>query len=289
LVCKSFAKLNLYLKVLRKRKDNYHSIKTIFERVDLCDKIILTPRRDKLIKIICSAPGVPCGPKNLAWKSANLLQERFKVKRGVNIRIIKRIPVGAGLAGGSSNAATVLCGLNKLWKLKLSRADLAQLAQKIGSDVGFFIYNLPFALGTGRGEKIKPLQGQRLWHILVVPRFAVSTPLIYRKWDELCGRRARLTKPAPDVKILSLALRKRGFSLISGGLFNSLQEVTVKLYPQVPRIVHTLKSLGVKSILMSGSGPAVFGVVTSRKEAVTLKKLLKKKIGSWRVFVTRTF
>jgi len=124
LTLNSYAKLNLYLKVLNIRSDNYHNIKTLFERIDLSDRIILKPRQDKLIKIICSHPDVPQDDSNLAYRSAKLLQEGLKINRGVEIKIIKRIPVGSGMAGGSSNAATVFLGLNKIWQLKLSREKL---------------------------------------------------------------------------------------------------------------------------------------------------------------------
>lgn len=283
----SYAKLNLYLEVVNIRKDNYHNIKTLFERIDLSDKIILKSLRDKKIKIACNLPAVPKDDTNLAYLSAKLLQDTFKINRGVEIKIIKRILVGAGLGGGSSNAATVLMGLNKLWRLSLTQDKLLDLARVIGSDVPFFIYNSPFALGYGRGDKVKPLKllnNLKLWHILVVPQIKVSTPLIYKNWDIYAG----LTKPKYNVKILNLALRKRNLSLPGEALFNGLEKITTRLYPEVNQIKERLKNLGLKSILMSGSGPAVFGVVSSRKEAISLKRQLRKENRSWKIFITRT-
>lgn len=304
LLLNSYAKLNLYLEVLNTRQDNYHNIKTLFERVDLSDKIVLESRRDKKIRIICNLSDVPCGNTNLAYRSAKLLQDVFHIDRGVDIKIIKHIPVGAGLGGGSSNAASVLVGLNKLWRLKLVQEQLLAYARKIGSDVPFFIYNSPFAFGEGRGDRIKPLEAldnARLWHILVVPKIKVSTPLIYKKWDTHStltppflasqslrkNKRAGLTSPQYNVKILNLGLRKNDLSLIGKALFNSLEQVTAKLYPQVRRIKKKLINLGLKAILMSGSGPAIFGIVSSRKEALSLCRQLKKN-RLWQVFVTRT-
>ena len=295
MVLNSYAKLNLYLEVLSLRKDNYHNIKTLFERICLCDKIILKPRRDKSIKVSCNNPDVPCDNTNLCYCSAKLLQGKFNVECGADIRIIKRIPVGAGLGGGSSNAACVLLGLNKLWKLGLSRKKLIQLGKQIGADVPFFIYNIPFALGEDRGDKIRPLKGLfgvRLWHILVVPKIKVSTPLIYRKWDEFLAKKStvsELTMPRYDVKILLSGLRKNELAERGELIFNSLQSVTAKLYPEVRRVKDKLASLGANSILMSGSGPAVFGVFSSRKEAVNLGRKLQKENNSWRIFITRTF
>ena len=292
LILNSYAKINLYLEVINKRRDNYHNIKTVFERISLSDKIVLTSRQDKQIKIICDHPDVPCDNSNLCSRSAKLLQDNFQVDKGVEIKIVKRIPVGAGLGGGSSNAAFVLLGLNELWKLNLSQAELARLAKKIGSDVAFFIYNIPFAKGTRRGEKIEPLKALnnlRLWHILIVPGIKVSTALIYRKWDACQNNELQgLTRSKYNVKILTLALQKKDLGLIGKSLFNSLEQVSIKLYPEIRRIKEWLIHRHMQSILMSGSGPAVFGVVSSRKEAVSLCRQLRRKNRAWRVFVVRT-
>lgn len=285
---KSFAKLNLFLQVLNKRPDNYHNIETLFERISLFDSITLTLRRDKVIRIICSDPNVPADENNLCYKSAKLLQDRLKVKKGADIKIVKRIPVGAGLGGGSSDAAGALLGLNKLWKLNITLSRLVTFSKQIGCDVPFFIYNTSFAKGSRRGDRIMPLGELKnlcLWHILAVPNINVSTPLIYKKWDKISG----LTRPEYDVNIITSALRKTVFSVIPLLLFNGLEEATVRLYPQVRRIKEKLSRLGVKSILMSGSGPAVFGIVASRKEAVRVSSKLKKTCNSCKVFVARTF
>jgi len=292
LVLLSPAKLNLYLEVLNIRKDNYHNIKTIFERISLCDKIILKSRPDKLIRIICSDCDVPKDKTNLCYRSAKLLQERFNIKTGLDIRIIKRIPVGSGLGGGSSNAASVLLGLNKLWKLRLCQKRLAGFAEAIGSDIPFFIYNTPFAFGCCRGDKIKPLRMLkyvRLWHILVVPKIKVSTPFIYKRWDMQYSKGAGLTRPKYDVNIVISALKRNDLSMIGELLVNNLESLTIRFYPEVKRIKEKLADLGLKMLLMSGSGPAVMAIVSSRKEAVSLSRKLKKEEKSWRIFVTRTF
>jgi len=272
---------------LNLRKDNYHNIKTIFERISLHDTIIIKPRKDSKIKIICNAPGVPTDSSNLAFRSAKLLQEAGRVDCGVDIKIIKRIPVGAGLGGGSSNAAAVLTGLNKLWRLNFTRKKLARIAARIGSDVPFFIYDIPFGEGSLRGEKIKPLVNLKdivLWHVILMPKIKVSTPLIYGKWDTFSG----LTSRVPDAKILTLALERKDFPLINRALFNSLEEVSAKLYPQVDQAKEKLIQSGLKSILMSGSGPAVFGICSSRKEAAALSDRLKKGRTLFKVFAAKT-
>jgi len=286
----SYAKLNLYLAVLNRRKDGYHNIKTIFERITLADTITLKPRRDKKLRIISASPDIPKNIKNTALRSAKLLQDSFNIRQGLDIKIVKRIPVGSGLGGGSSNAASVLIGLNQLWKLRLSQDELIGYAGKIGADVPFFIYNTAFAQGDEKGDKITPLkhlQRVRLWHILIVPKIKVSTPVIYKEWDKKFPK-VTLTKAESDAKILNSALEKSDISLLAKVLYNSLNKVTVKLYPQAEMPLEKLSSLGVRAALMSGSGPAVFGVVSSRKDAVTLYHKLKKANRLWRVFVTTT-
>jgi len=285
LTFKSCAKVNLYLRVLSRRKDGFHNIETLFERIDLCDKVTLKVLADKKIEIICKHPDVPRNETNLAYRAAKLLQDRFCRDSGVEIKIDKRIPVAAGLGGGSSNAATVLLGLNKLWGLRISRVRLAELAKKVGSDVAFFIYDTKFALGLGRGERIKPLRQLNkvlLWHILAVPRFKVSTPLIYRGWDRLKSKSNKLvrglTLPKYDVKMFNA----------SHALFNSLEAVTLRLYPQVLRVRNMLLQQGLKAVLMSGSGPAVFGLTSSRKVAAGLAGKLRSRLKSWQIFITKT-
>ncbi|MCX5709510.1 MAG: 4-(cytidine 5'-diphospho)-2-C-methyl-D-erythritol kinase [Candidatus Omnitrophica bacterium] len=289
MVLKAYAKLNLFLQVLKpKRKDNYHNLVTLFERIDLFDSITLKKRADKKIRIICSDSSVPSGEDNLCFRAARLLQDTCGVNIGVDIVIKKRIPVGAGLGGGSSDAATILLGLNKLWGLNLSLSRLVSLSGKIGSDVPFFLYDTPFALGTSRGDKITPLGNMkkvRLWHLLVVPKRHVSTPLIYRKFDRFSG----LTRPAYNVKILTSALKKKPVVLRRGLLFNNLEAVTRKEFPQVDRLKAKLQNLiGFNSVLMSGSGPAVFGILRSKKEAVLFNRKLGAQVKRARRFLVRT-
>ena len=216
---RSPAKLNLYLKVIRKRPDGYHELKTIFERIDLVDDIRLS--RDPLgkISIACDHPHVPKGSKNLVYKVALLLKEDFGIKEGVHIQLRKRIPVAAGLAGGSSNAATVLLGLNKLWKLGLDRNDLVKYARKVGSDVAFFLHDCSWALGTGRGDVIKRLDLKvKLWHVLVIPKVKMLTPKVYGAMN------LKLTKFSGDVNILTRYLAQNDVRGVGSTLFNDLEQ-----------------------------------------------------------------
>lgn len=286
LTLNSYAKLNLYLEVINRRKDGYHNIKTLFERISLFDRLTFKARGDERITVSSNSPDVPLDDSNLAYRAARLLQESLGVHKGVDIRIFKRIPVASGMGGGSSNAAYTLLGLNKLWGLNLTRKKLVSFAGKLGSDVPFFIYDRPFALGSLRGEKIKPvesLRGLRLWHILVVPKIRVRTPMIYSEWDKFSA----LTRQRYDVNILVSALKKNDSGLVAHTLFNSLEKITTDLYPELKVVREKLKLSGLSSILMSGSGPAIYGVSFSKKEAISIYGKLKDKM-SCRVFFART-
>ena len=287
LVIKSFAKLNLYLQVLNKRKDNFHNLNTLFTRIDLADTLVLKERKDNLIKIKCSSRQVPKDKTNLCYRAAVLLKQECKLNFGLEIDIKKRIPVGAGLGGGSTNAASLLLGLNKYWNLNLPKTALIRLAAKLGSDVAFFVHDIKFALGSQRGEKIKPLvslQQLKLWFILVYPNIKVSTPLVYQQFELF----SRLTRQKHNVKLLVSQLLKRGSQVTPELLFNSLETVTIRLYPVVNQVKKALYDMGLEKVMMSGSGAAVFGICSSLKQAKDLSKKLRKQHKSWQVFVTST-
>ncbi len=254
------AKLNLYLEVLGKRPDGYHSLNTIFERISLSDEITVRELDNGRIRIESESKDIPKDSRNIAYKAACLLKDDLRISKGALISIKKRIPVGAGLGGGSSNAASTLIGLNRLWGLKLNKQRLSAYGAKLGSDVPFFLSGASFAFGNGRGEMIKALSPgkKKLWHIVVAPRFKVSTKKIYEELDKArigAGRKIRINTDCLDKK------------KITGMLFNRLEEVTFKKYPGVKKLKENLTEQGIKNVLMSGSGGAVFGIVNSRKEA----------------------
>ena len=285
----SYAKLNLYLEVLGKRSDNYHSIFTLFERISLSDQIRLKLLPKGEIKIVLSGCPLPLGRKNLAYQAASLLKREFQIHEGVQIYIRKHLPISSGLGGGSSNAATVLTGLNQLWKLNLGVRQLAALGRRIGSDVPFFLHNCSFASATHRGDEIRALKlPVKFWHIIVVPRVKVRSHLIYKRWDGLTTKAAGLTTRQSMVKILRPALLKKDFSKIGKLLFNSLEQATMAMHPVIGRIKSALSDLGLQATSMSGSGSAVFGLVSSRKEAYAVAGRLAANLQNWDVFVART-
>jgi len=254
LLVKAPAKINLALDVLHKRPDGYHEVEMIMTTIDLADRVELTPTYDDKIHILSHNRYVPDDQRNLAYQAAQLLKSRFHVKKGVQITIEKTIPVAAGLAGGSSDAAATLRGLNKLWNLGLSLDELAVLGSEIGSDVSFCVYG-GTALATGRGEMIRELPAPpTCWVILAKPFIGVSTADVYRRLDVDSVNH-------PDTQSMISAIVANDYQGVCRNVGNVLEEVTLKLHPEVAQIKEQMKRFGADAVLMSGSGPTVFGMV----------------------------
>jgi 4-diphosphocytidyl-2-C-methyl-D-erythritol kinase len=252
---KAPAKINLTLDVLSKRPDGYHEVEMVMTTVDLADRVDLTLLDSGEIALDCSASFVPDDIRNHAYKAAMLLKERYHVQAGVRIYIDKHIPVAAGLAGGSSDAAATLRGLNRLWNLELSLDELAELGAEIGSDVPFCVYG-GTALATGRGEKITHLTAPApCWVILAKPPIGVSTADVYG------NLRVQQIVNHPPTRQMLEAIQNQDFSLMCRSLGNVLEEVTLSLYPQVRQIKELMAASGADGVLMSGSGPTVFALV----------------------------
>ncbi|WP_059105314.1 4-(cytidine 5'-diphospho)-2-C-methyl-D-erythritol kinase [Shouchella shacheensis] len=251
---KAPAKINLSLDVLDKRSDGYHNVEMIMTMVDLADRIDLTKREDGRISIDVSEGFVPVDERNFAYQAAALLKKRFSVKAGVHIYITKRIPIAAGLAGGSSDAAATLKGLNELWGVGLSVEELATLGAEIGSDVPFCVYG-GTALATGRGEIIEPLPAPPpLWVVLAKPPIGVSTAHVYGGLDVNTIQHAKTSEMID-------ALKRQDGQAICHLLHNVLEGVTLKLHPEVAHIKEQMQRFGADGVLMSGSGPTVFGLI----------------------------
>ncbi|AMA50771.1 MULTISPECIES: 4-(cytidine 5'-diphospho)-2-C-methyl-D-erythritol kinase [Bacillus] len=251
---KAPAKINLSLDVTRKRPDGYHEVEMIMTTIDLADRIELTELAEDEVRVSSHNRFVPDDQRNLAYQAAKLIKDRYNVKKGVSIMITKVIPVAAGLAGGSSDAAATLRGLNKLWNLNLSAETLAELGAEIGSDVSFCVYG-GTALATGRGEKIKHISTPpHCWVILAKPTIGVSTAEVYRqlKLDDV---------EHPDVQGMIEAIEEKSFQKMCSRLGNVLESVTLDMHPEVAMIKNQMKRFGADAVLMSGSGPTVFGLV----------------------------
>ncbi|MBN1383641.1 MAG: 4-(cytidine 5'-diphospho)-2-C-methyl-D-erythritol kinase [Elusimicrobia bacterium] len=269
---KAPAKINLFLDILNKRKDGYHNLKTVFQRVSLFDDISIK-ETESGIKVSCDDPGIPTGKENIAYKAAVLVKKYSRIKKGVLIRIKKGIPVGAGLGGGSSDAAEVLKGLNRLWNLKLSKKNLIKIAKKIGADVPFFASGLKKCMAMGIGDILTPLSaGKKEWYVIVKPSFNISTKFVYSRLNLF--KRKGLTPKNPRGIYTGLT-KQRQYSNIDK-YYNRLEDVVIPLYPEIEKIKEKLVSYGAEFSLMSGSGSCVFGFVKDNKIGNKIKNSLKK-------------
>lgn len=265
---KAPAKINLTLDVLNKRPDGYHEVEMIMTTVDLADRIWLRPMTDHAITIKSSHRFVPNDRKNLAYQAADLLRKRYRLNKGVEITLDKNIPIAAGLAGGSSDAAATLRGLNRLWELGLSLDELAILGAEIGSDVSFCVYG-GTAIARGRGENITHLPSPpNCWVILAKPSIGVSTGNIYGQLD-------LTTIDHPQTTAMMEALEEGNYDKMCASLGNVLEPVTMGLHPEVVMLKEQMERFGADAVLMSGSGPTVFGLVKHESRVSKIVNALK--------------
>ena len=246
------AKINYLLDVIAKRPDGYHDLRMIMQRVNLCDQISLAVTGAPDIIVTCNSPGVPDGPKNIAWKAARVLLDRAKANNGVTIEITKKIPTAAGLGGGSSDAASVLMGLNELLEIGYSDKELMEIGCTIGADVPFFIFK-ETAVAEGIGEKLTLLPNvPKCWILLVNPVIHISTAWVYRS--------LQLTKTR---ELNRLPKFLESIEQVASILSNDLEAVTISAFPIIAEIKSRLINLGAVGSMMSGSGPTVFGMFKS--------------------------
>lgn len=280
---KAYSKLNLTLKILGQRPDGYHDIDSVFHTISLHDELTLSPRRDGTIVLKCSDHKLPVDGSNLAYRAAIILRDLAIKKHpgkktfGATISLNKNIPIGAGLGGGSSDAAAVLLGLKKLWRLDwLSPADLKKAAASLGSDVPFFLKG-GTAQVTGRGENVRTRKCPKEYHfVLVYPGFPVSTAWAYKNFKKI---KNRLTK-GPEFSRMLLEFCGSGKPAvdISRYLINDLEPAVIPHYPRISRIKADLLKSGALGSMMSGSGSSVFGLFP---DAVSAEKSYSKISKTW--------
>lgn len=260
MILHSFAKINLALLVKNKRPDNFHNIATIFTTVDLHDTLVLQKSAELTVKT--NNPAVPSGPDNLVYKAARLLQQAYGLNSGASILIKKKIPMGAGLAGGSGNAAAAIKGLLKLWRLKSDKRKIDRILKKVGSDVPYCYYG-GTRLGRGRGEKLKPLPDFTGYTIvLVCPGVSVSTPWAYKKLKR------NLTFMEDKVNLyLKYRFVLSGKRPLSALLVNDFEGPVFEKYPVLRKIKRDLLGLKAEGALMSGSGSTLMGFFKSEANA----------------------
>ncbi|YAI83020.1 MAG: 4-(cytidine 5'-diphospho)-2-C-methyl-D-erythritol kinase [cyanobacterium endosymbiont of Rhopalodia sterrenbergii] len=282
------AKINLYLEIIRDRTDGYHELVMILQSIDLADRLEISSNGTQNFRLTCSHPQVPTNETNLAYCAAQLMKlefsEAFANYGGVDITINKCIPVAAGLAGGSANAAAVLVGLNLIWELGLTIPELQRLGEKLGSDVPFCIAG-GTAVATGRGEKLVPIGDlDSLWVVLgKYQSLAVSTSWAYQTYrqqfsHEYVGDRAVVTSRISKVDSgpLVQAISHKDNQKIGQLLHNDLEKIVLPEYYQVMKLRKTLQQTGGLGTIMSGSGPTVFTLCQSQQEAENIKNKVKQ-------------
>lgn len=259
---RAMAKINLGLDVLRKREDGYHDVRMIMQTIELFDTITIKKIDKKTIKLQTNLPYLPTNKNNLIYRAAALLIDEFHITSGVDITLTKRIPVAAGLAGGSTDAAATLLGLNQLFHLNLSIKDLMERGVTLGADIPFCLLGNT-ALSEGIGEILTPLPSMPSCHILIAkPDIGVSTKYVYEHLmlnDQ--------TKH-PDIDGMIASLKANDLNGIVTRLDNVLEQVTIKRYPIIQQIKQTMLQAGALNALMSGSGPTVFGIFSSHEAAL---------------------
>lgn len=275
----SAAKINLSIDVLGKRPDGYHEVEMILQEVDLSD-IIRIEKRQRGIELGISVPYLPTDDRNMAYKAAYLFFEHTGINAGAGITLEKNIPVSAGLGGGSSNAAYVLIGLDKLFETGLSAQELKSLSARLGSDVPFFIEG-GTAVCRGRGEITQSIETETMFDLLIVkPDISVSTKDIYMSLDTESIKTRPLTENLID------ALRANDSITVSKHLVNVLETVTFKIYPEIKDLKVRITELGALNSLMSGSGSAVFGIFRNKYDALLAADKLPD--GKYKKYVVRT-
>lgn len=279
---KARAKINLGLDVLRKREDGYHEVRMIMQTIQLYDKINLTESSEAGIRVQTNLRYLPVNEDNLVYKAAKLLMDEFSVDKGIEIQLEKHIPVAAGMAGGSSDAAAVLVGVNKMFDLGLSKKDLMERGVKIGADVPYCVMR-GTALAEGIGEKLTPLPQMPECHLVIAkPKISVSTKFVYG------NLKANELKEHPDIDGQIAALKSGDLKGLCSRLGNVLETVTIPAYPVIAEIKETMLQEGALGALMSGSGPTVFGIFDEEAAAKKAFNTLKSGDESRQVYLCRT-
>lgn len=262
------AKINLFLEILGKRPDGYHEIETVMQGISLYDYIHME-NHDKDIEFTCSNPKLTVGEDNLILKAVRLFQKASGISRGVKIHLDKRIPVGAGLGGGSSDAVATLSGLNRLWQVGYDETKLISLAEKLGSDTPFFVFGNT-AICKGRGEVVTPYNLPVKYHYIVIyPKFEVSTAIVYENFKIV------LTKKLKDVSFFLQSLASGNPEQLGACLYNRLEDVVFKLYPGIEKIKKTLAKFDFCGILLSGSGSSLYGLCRGEKDSKEIEQQIK--------------
>ena len=280
---RAMGKINLALDVLGRLENGYHEVRMIMQTVQLYDRVTLTLREDADIVIHTNLPFLPTDKNNIAWKAARLMADTFGLDRGVDVDIEKHIPVAAGMAGGSTDAAAVLFGMNRLFGLGQPMKRLMELGVTLGADVPYCLMR-GTALSEGIGEILTPLPALPDCHILIAkPGVSVSTRSVYERIDS-CG-----VPSHPDIDGMIGALKANDLDGVADRMANVLEAVTIAAHPQIDAIKQTMKDCGAKNALMSGSGPTVFGLFDDKSKAIRAKEELRAGRKARQIYLTKAF
>lgn len=276
---KAYAKINLGLDVIRRLPNGYHEVKMVMQSIGLCDELTLE-RASEGITLTTDHPELSCGEDNLICKAAKLMFDTFHIPGGINIHLEKNIPIAAGMAGGSTDAAAVMKGISRLFDLEVPLERLMELGVSIGADVPYCILG-GTALAEGIGEKLTPLTPAPDFYILIAkPEISVSTKYVYENLD-ISG----ITRH-PDIDGMVLSIESGSLQGILDRMGNVLESVTVSAYPVIDTLKHRIRELGAVNSLMSGSGPTVFGIFLSERAAEFACEQLKNEKLAKQVFLT---
>lgn len=270
LTLKALAKINLGLDVLGKRDNGYHDVRMVMQTIYLYDNVTLTKTEEPGIQLETNLSYLPVDENNIAYKAAKMLIDEFQIQGGVHIKLDKHIPVAAGMAGGSSNAAAVLVGMNRLWGLGLSQKELMERGVALGADVPYCVMR-GTVLAEGIGEILSPLPPLPKCYVLIAkPAISVSTKMVYETLD------AKEIVEHPDIDGILEGLENQDIKKIASSMGNVLESVTIEQYPVIEVIKDAMKEAGALNAMMSGSGPTVFGIFEDRKVAKEAQQKLKE-------------
>lgn len=277
------AKINPALDVVERLENGYHNLEMVMQSINLSDSITISKTFTNDIVINTNIYWLPTDSKNLVYKTAKYLKENYNIKYGINIKLIKSIPICAGLAGGSADCAATLIGMRKLFKLPISNEELLKIGQDFGADVPFCIKRGTY-LAKGIGEKLSPLSPFPHCYILIAkPNISISTASVFKSLD------LSNIKERPDIEKIIYYLEKQDIEGISKNLCNVLETVSIQKYPIIADIKNCMIKSGALGSLMSGSGSAVFGIFKQKKQAAIAKRNLEYKLNIKEVFITKPF
>lgn len=277
---RAYAKINLGLDVLRRREDGYHDVKMIMQTIQMYDMLEMEKSEQPGIHLTTNLSYIPVNENNLVYKAVKLLMDQYRIEEGITISLNKFIPVAAGMAGGSSDAAAALVGVNRMFQLGLTRQQLMKLGVKIGADVPYCVMR-GTALAEGIGEKLTALPPMPQCYVLIgKPGINVSTKFVYTnlKLDQL--------ESHPDIDAQVEAIRQQDFGKMAGLMGNVLETVTIPAYPVIQEIKDLMMKQGAVNAMMSGSGPTVFGLFTNQRQAEAACESMKDSGLAKMVFLT---